>query len=220
MLIEQGGADIVRTRKTLLVLAASLSLLAAACGDDDDDSSGAATTAASGATTTAAAGATTTAASDTTAAPDTTAAGGATTLPSRGDADLVLWLDETRATALKPIVDKFAEEQGVTTQIVEVAGDQLRAAVAQTAPQGTGPDIFAGAHDWTGELAESGILAPINLGASAENYNPAAHAAASPSAGSSTACPTPSRTSRCSATPRWCRRPRRRSRSWSRRPSS
>jgi arabinogalactan oligomer/maltooligosaccharide transport system substrate-binding protein len=174
MLIEQGGADIVRTRKTLLVLAASLSLLAAACGDDDDDSSGAATTAASGATTTAAAGATTTAASDTTAAPDTTAAGAATTLPSRGDADLVLWLDETRATALKPIVDKFAEEQGVTTQIVEVAGDQLRAAVAQTAPQGTGPDIFAGAHDWTGELAESGILAPINLGASAENYNPAA----------------------------------------------
>ena len=99
MLIEQGGADIVRTRKTLLVMAACLGLLAAACGDDDDSSSGATTTAASGATTTAAAGATTTAASDTTAAPDTTAAGGATTLPSRGDADLVLWLDETRATA-------------------------------------------------------------------------------------------------------------------------
>ena len=164
MLIEQGGADIVRTRKTLLVMAACLGLLAAACGDDDDDSSGATTTAASGATTTAAAGATTTAASDTTAAPETTAAGGATTLPSRGDADLVLWLDETRATALKPIVDKFAEEQGVTTQIVEVAGDQLRDAVAQTAPQGTGPDLFAGAHDWLGEFVESGILAPIDLG--------------------------------------------------------
>lgn len=159
-------------RRSLLALSVCTVLIVGACGDDDDastDTEAPADTAETTDTTAAAAEGTTTVPAE---SGETT-----TTLPSRGDADLVLWLDETRATALKPIVDRFAEEQGVTAEIVEVAGDQLRNAVVQAAPQGTGPDIFAGAHDWVGELAESGVLEPVNLGASEADYNPSAIAA-------------------------------------------
>jgi arabinogalactan oligomer/maltooligosaccharide transport system substrate-binding protein len=158
----------------LLAVSACFVLVAAACGSDGDGGSEGADTAAAAETTAAPEGTET---ADTSAAATTAAGGDGSTLPPRGDADLVLWLDETRATALKPVVDRFAEEQGVTAEIVEVAGDQLRNAVVQAAPQGTGPDLFAGAHDWVGELAESGVLAPIDLGGAEADYNPAAIAA-------------------------------------------
>jgi arabinogalactan oligomer / maltooligosaccharide transport system substrate-binding protein len=157
-------------RRSLLALSACFALVVAACGGDDDDGGTEATPEATEAPDG-------TGAATTVAATSPAAEGDGTTLPTRGDADLVLWLDETRATALKPVVDRFAEEQGVTAEIVEVAGDQLRNAVVQAAPQGTGPDIFAGAHDWVGELAESGVLEPINLGGAEADYNPAAIAA-------------------------------------------
>jgi maltose-binding protein MalE len=144
------------------VLLAAAGLVVASCGDDDDDASGD-TTADTEAT------AETEAAADTEAPADTEP-----TIPPRGDADLVFWLDETRATALEDVVNQFADENGLSVEIVEVAGDQMRNAVNQSIPAGEGPDIFAGAHDWVGELVANGVVAPVDLGASAADYNPLA----------------------------------------------
>ncbi len=177
----------MRKRSRLLAGVAALALIVSACGDDDDDTSEApaeetADTEAATDETTADTEAAAEETADTEAATDETTADTeaaaeeetATTIEGRGDADLVFWLDETRATALEPVVNQFADENGLNVKIVEVAGDQMRNAANQAIPTGEGPDIFAGAHDWVGELVANGVVAPIDLGASAADYNPSA----------------------------------------------
>src|SRR6266508_3138845 len=98
-----------RSRKgTLLAAVIGLSLVAAACGDDDDTESAATSAAAE----TSAPSTETTAAAETTAS-ETTAPSGETTAPTapaRGDADLVIWADDTRTPVLKPIAETFGQE--------------------------------------------------------------------------------------------------------------
>ena len=161
----------MRTSRRLLAVIAAVALVGAACGSDDDsDSSADETTAGTEAPTD------TEAPSDTEAPTDTEATDGTTTttIEGRGDADLVFWLDDTRATALAPFVEDFAAETGLNVKIVEVAEDVFRTSVNQVIPTGEGPDVFVGAHDWVGEMVANGIVAPIELGASEADYNPIA----------------------------------------------
>jgi maltose-binding protein MalE len=157
------------------VLLAAAALVMAACGSDDGGGASGDTSAATEATgeATADTEATAETTADTAATEEATADTEATesTIEGRGDADLVFWLDETRAGALEPVINEFADQNGLNVKIVEVAGDQMRNAANQAIPTGEGPDIFAGAHDWVGELAANGVVAPISLGASASDYN-------------------------------------------------
>jgi maltose-binding protein MalE len=174
-------------RATAGILAA-MSLVVAACGDDDDgasDTTSAATTPATEATTAPETAAPTTEAPDTaapdTAAPDTSAAGDTTTTefvpPERGDADLVIWADNTRKPILDPLAEQFGTDNGITVSVLEVPFERIRASVGTAAPAGQGPDIFVGAHDWIGELVEDGIVAPIDLGPVAGDFSEVATAA-------------------------------------------
>jgi arabinogalactan oligomer/maltooligosaccharide transport system substrate-binding protein len=167
----------MRAQRRLLVIVASLAIIGAACGDDDEDTS--ATTGAgadvTAGTDTAATTATTEASTDTTAATDTTA--GATTetteyvAPERGDADLVVWADDTRTPVLQPIADAFATDEGVSVSVLEVPFDRIRDTLSTAGPAGQGPDIIIGAHDWLGELVANGVVAPLDLGADADLYS-------------------------------------------------
>jgi arabinogalactan oligomer/maltooligosaccharide transport system substrate-binding protein len=148
----------MRLIKSVLVVSAAGTLLLPACGDDDDTS-----------TAEAPAGVATTAAPEATTAGDTAAAG--TTLPSApGDADLVIWTDETRAAVIEPIANSCAAMQGANVAVQQVAYGDLDDAVLQTAPRGTGPDIFTYAHDSLGNFVESGIVAPFDLSQIADQY--------------------------------------------------
>jgi arabinogalactan oligomer / maltooligosaccharide transport system substrate-binding protein len=87
----------------------------------------------------------------------------ATPDPGPGDISLRIWADDTRAPVLERVGAEFEAEYGVRV-VVEILGfgdirDQLRIA----GPAGEGPDIIIGAHDWLGELVESGLLMPIDL---------------------------------------------------------
>ncbi|MFO7777424.1 MAG: maltose ABC transporter substrate-binding protein [Nitriliruptoraceae bacterium] len=90
--------------------------------------------------------------------------------PVRADADLVIWADDTRRDVIEPFAEEFGEEQGITVAVQEVAFDQIRDNVAIQGPAGQGPDVFIGAHDWLGELAENGVVAPLDLGAAEDEY--------------------------------------------------
>lgn len=90
--------------------------------------------------------------------------------PERGDADLVIWADDTRAAAIRPLADAFAEDEGISVVVQEVPFDKIRENMSQAAPAGEGPDIIIGAHDWLGELVSNGVLEPIDLGDSADDY--------------------------------------------------
>jgi maltose-binding protein MalE len=147
--------------KSVLAITVGLTLVAAACGGDDDDS------------------ADTTTAPETTApvettAPATTTPGEttvpATTLPSTEGFDLTIWTDETRAKVIEPIANSCPAMQGAKVAVQQIAYGDLDDAILQTAPRGTGPDIFVYAHDSLGNFVESGIVAPYDLKSFADEY--------------------------------------------------
>jgi maltose-binding protein MalE len=160
----------MRASRRLIAFAAVAALVGAACGSDDSSDSATENTETAGTTETTEAAETT---ETTEATTETTEATTETTeyqAPPRGDADLVIWADDTRAPVLEPIADAFGEAEGITVQVVEVPFDQIRDQLSIAGPAGEGPDIVTGAHDWLGELVSNGVIAPIDLGPDADLY--------------------------------------------------
>ncbi|MEN8041486.1 MAG: extracellular solute-binding protein [Actinomycetota bacterium] len=135
---------------TAVVIA--FALLAAACGGGE-----------SGDTTTTAADTTTTEATTTTVADTTTTE----PLPP-----LVVWADANQSEAIAAVGAAFTEATGVELIVEIVDRGTLKDDVILNAPAGEGPDLFAGAHDWIGELASNGVIAPIDLGGREGDFLP------------------------------------------------
>lgn len=99
--------------------------------------------------------------------------------PVKGDSSkLTVWLDAERVDALKGAADAYEEKTGVTVDLVGKSVDDIKDDFIQQAPTGKGPDVVMGAHDWLGELSTNGVVAPIELGDSADGYLPVATQAA------------------------------------------
>jgi arabinogalactan oligomer / maltooligosaccharide transport system substrate-binding protein len=163
--------ETMRAHRRLIAIVASLAIIGAACGDDDTNDTTPATEPAAVETTDAPVVETT---DPETTDPETTEP--ETTEPeyeppARGDADLVIWADDTRAPILTPIAAEFGEEEGITVVVQEVPFDQIRDQLSLTAAAGEGPDIIIGAHDWLGQLVTDGVVLPIDLGATADQYS-------------------------------------------------
>ncbi len=101
-------------------------------------------------------------------AQDATATTTTIALPTRGDADLVIWADETKVGVITPIANSFAAKSGIKVAVQEVKFDQIRDQLKVAGPAGKGPDIIVAAHDWLGDLATNGLVEPIDLGAKAK----------------------------------------------------
>jgi maltose-binding protein MalE len=153
-------------KRSYLALLAVLVLVLAACGGE----AGTTTTAAEATTTTAAEATTTTAAATTTTGVSATTS---TTITVRADADLVIWADDTRAPVIQPFADQFAEENGITVAVQEIAFGDIRDRLVVAGPAGEGPDIIIGAHDWLGQLVSAGVVAPLDVTGVADQFNEA-----------------------------------------------
>lgn len=94
--------------------------------------------------------------------------------PQAQQAKLLIWADDTRAPVLREVGAAYTKATGVGVEVVEIAFADLRGQFITAAPAGEGPDILIGAHDWVGELAENGLLEPIDLGDKAADFNPVA----------------------------------------------
>jgi len=94
-------------------------------------------------------------------------------VPAQADAanTVTIWMDSDSQGALKTTVISEATKLGVTVNFVTKDFGALKAAAITAIPNGEGPDILAGAHDWTGALVAAGVLAPINLGANAASFS-------------------------------------------------
>lgn len=98
--------------------------------------------------------------------------GGGTPAPSspdesaapQGGGELVIWMDENRATALEGVIATFEEETGTTVEVVVKDFGAIRDDLTTQAPSGEGPDVVLGAHDWIGKLVQNGVIAPVELG--------------------------------------------------------
>ncbi|MEZ5084746.1 MAG: extracellular solute-binding protein [Tessaracoccus sp.] len=90
--------------------------------------------------------------------------------------DLVIWADQLRADALRPFVEQFGEDNGISVQVQFVT--DVRGDFSAATQSGTGPDVIVGAHDWLGEFYQNGSVSPINMGADLESrFNPVAQTA-------------------------------------------
>jgi arabinogalactan oligomer / maltooligosaccharide transport system substrate-binding protein len=105
--------------------------------------------------------------SSTSSATETTtpAATPTTTGPPVRDAnvDLVIWADADRTPIITKYAQEFGQENGIKVA-VQVAPD-TRSQFKDATKVGKGPDVIVGAHDWLGELVQTGTVAPINLSA-------------------------------------------------------
>lgn len=150
-----------RTRTPWVGLIAALALVVAACGGDGETADTTASTEPPAAT--AETVPATTPAATTATTPDTTTA---------STASLVVWADANRAPVIEAIAPAFAEATGVDVTVEVQDFGQIKDLVSTAAPAGEGPDLFIGAHDWTGELVANGIVEPLDLSGVAESLDP------------------------------------------------
>lgn len=93
--------------------------------------------------------------------------------PTEAPADggsLVVWVDETREAAVQAAASSFEAETGATVELVLKNFDDIRPDFLAQVPTGEGPDLTVGAHDWLGELTANGVVAPIELGDKAGEF--------------------------------------------------
>ncbi len=133
----------------LVAVFAAFAMVLAACGTGEAGDDGDTTTTQAPVETT-----------TTTQAPVTT-----TTTEPPPPIELVIWADEGRSEVFNTVVPAFTEETGVNVTIEVVDFGEIRNQVQVAGPAGEGPDLFIGAHDWTGELAANGAVEPLDLGA-------------------------------------------------------
>lgn len=87
---------------------------------------------------------------------------------------LLIWADETRAVVIEELGAAFEEEYGVDLVVQQLGFGDIRDQLRIAGPAGEGPDVIIGAHDWVGELVTNGLLAPVDLGDSVEDFSPVA----------------------------------------------
>jgi len=98
--------------------------------------------------------------------------GGGTPAPSttetaaapQGGGELVIWMDQNRNDALVDVIAAFEEETGTTVEIVIKDFANIDDDLTTQASSGEGPDVIVGAHDWIGKLVTNGVIAPVELG--------------------------------------------------------
>lgn len=83
---------------------------------------------------------------------------------------LTIWVDSNRQPVIAPIAEEFTKATGVKVELVTKDNEKIRDDFISQAPTGKGPDIIVGAHDWTGKLVQSGVIAPIELGSKAKDF--------------------------------------------------
>ena len=85
-------------------------------------------------------------------------------------ATLRIWADEQRAPVLTELAAQFKAEYNVDVVVENISGIRDQFLVA--APAGEGPDIIVLAHDQLPALIASGLIAEIDLGAKAADFDP------------------------------------------------
>jgi len=83
---------------------------------------------------------------------------------------LTIWVDDTRQAAVEAAAEAFEAETGTAVELVQKNFDDIRPDFLAQVPTGEGPDITVGAHDWLGEFTANGVVAPVELGDKASEF--------------------------------------------------
>ncbi|RJN31257.1 sugar ABC transporter substrate-binding protein [Nesterenkonia natronophila] len=84
--------------------------------------------------------------------------------------ELEVWVDADRADVLADAASDFEDDTGIAVNLVQQDFAEVRDQFVSQVPTGEGPDIAVGAHDWLGVLVTNGVVAPVELGDAAEDF--------------------------------------------------
>ncbi|MBV9673324.1 MAG: maltose/maltodextrin ABC transporter substrate-binding protein MalE, partial [Verrucomicrobia bacterium] len=84
-----------------------------------------------------------------------------TTLPAWVNGQLLIWMEDARAQALRPTTHKFETTLGIKVLIESPANLTTNFPIVAQAAKG--PDIVIWAHDKVGEWADGGLIAPLTI---------------------------------------------------------
>lgn len=85
---------------------------------------------------------------------------------------LTVWVDPNRAEELKDVVAQFEADKGITVKLVQKEyGDTMKEDFIKQAPTGKGPDVIVGGSDWLGLFVQNGVVAPLELGDTVDDYS-------------------------------------------------
>lgn len=84
--------------------------------------------------------------------------------------EITVWVDADRAEVLQDAADAFTADTGVEVTMVQKEFGEIRDQFIQQVPTGEGPDVAVGAHDWLGTLVTNGVVAPVELGDRADEF--------------------------------------------------
>jgi arabinogalactan oligomer/maltooligosaccharide transport system substrate-binding protein len=76
---------------------------------------------------------------------------------------LVIWSDPERADAIQGAAGEFAEANGIEVDVQSLTFGDIQGDLLNAHQAGNAPDVFIGAHDWTGNLVRNGAVQPIEL---------------------------------------------------------
>ena len=83
---------------------------------------------------------------------------------------LTVWVDADRAGVLKDVAKQFEADKNIEVKLVTKDFGDVRDDFITQVPTGRGPDIIVGAHDWLGKLVQNGVVAPLELGDTAGDF--------------------------------------------------
>ncbi|KAA1423683.1 maltose ABC transporter substrate-binding protein [Mumia zhuanghuii] len=93
---------------------------------------------------------------------------------SSGSTTLTMWVDAERAPALKDAAASFKKDKDVEVKLVIKDFQSARDDFITQVPTGKGPDMIVGPHDWVGKFVQNGVVAPLELGDKAGDFEDAA----------------------------------------------
>ncbi|WP_062214468.1 extracellular solute-binding protein [Streptomyces sp. NBRC 109706] len=88
--------------------------------------------------------------------------------------ELVVWADSSRVPAMVAASAAFSRDYQVNVRYQPLAFNDINANFQKAGPSGGGPDLLDGNIDWMGTLNRAGLLAPVELGARARDFDPRA----------------------------------------------
>ncbi|MBN9184087.1 MAG: extracellular solute-binding protein, partial [Microbacterium sp.] len=95
---------------------------------------------------------------------------GSSTPTNSGSGKLTVWVDADRARVLKDVAAQFKKDKGITVDLVVKDYGKIQQDFTAQVPTGKGPDLTIGGHDWTGGFVQDGVIAPVELGDKASDF--------------------------------------------------
>src|SRR5436190_2180317 len=79
---------------------------------------------------------------------------------------ITIWADADRKAAVTQLAQQWASSRGASVNVVVHDFGKIRDDLG-TVAAADAPDVIMAAHDWTGQLAANGLIAPVVLSAAA-----------------------------------------------------